>query len=243
LTAQVAPATSGTPTGTVSFYDGTSLLSAVGLTSGSASYTTSTLAAGLTHALTAVYSGDTNFSASASQVATPVTVSLPDFSWTPGSTQPQSVVPGGVARYSFAIAPLSGVYAGVVTFSVSGLPPGAIATFSPVSLAANAGPQTVMLTVQTATTTAMQRAPSIGRRMAPSALALLLMPLFGARRRRKMGSYLCLVLLAGMATATLLTGCGSGGGFLAQPPTNYPLTITATSAGLQHTISVTLNEQ
>jgi hypothetical protein len=152
-----------------------------------------------------------------------------------------------VASYSFALAPLSGVYPGVVTFWVSGLPPGATPTFSPASLAATDGPQTVTLTVQTAATTALQRAPAIGRRLAPTALALLLMPLFGARRMRRrgrrMGSYLCLLLLAGIATATLLTGCGSSGGFFAQPPTSYPLTITATSAGLQHTISVTLNEQ
>jgi hypothetical protein len=134
-----------------------------------------------------------------------------------------------------------------VTFSVSGLPSGATATFSPASLAANAGPQTVTLAVQTAATTASQRAPSIGRRLAPTALALLLMPLFGARRMRRRGRkisfYLCLLLLAGMATATLLTGCGSSGGFFAQAPASYPLTITATSAGLQHTISVKLNEQ
>jgi hypothetical protein len=43
-----------------------------------------------------------------------------------------------------------------------------------------------------------------------------------------------------MAT-TLLSGCG-GGGF-AQSPKSYPLTITATSGALQHTTSVTLNEQ
>lgn len=52
------------------------------------------------------------------------------------------------------------------------------------------------------------------------------------RRGRKMGSYFCLLLLAGMAAVTLLTG--SGGGSFAQAAKNYPLTITATSAGLQH---------
>jgi hypothetical protein len=248
LSVQVASATSGTPTGTVSFYDGTSLLSTVALTGGAASYTTSSLAAGATHSLTAVYGGDTNFSASTSKAAAIVTIPAQEFSLsTSSSTQSSSVVPGGVANYSFALAPLAGVYPGAVAFSVSGLPPGATATFSPTSLAANAGPQTITMTVQTAATTASQLSPSIGRRLAPGALALLLMPLFGAgrmrRRGRRLGSYLSLLLLAGIATATLLTGCRSWSGFFAQAPTSYPLTITATSGGLQHTVSVTLNEQ
>ena len=59
------------------------------------------------------------------------------------------------------------------------------------------------------------------------------------RRGRKPGPWLCL-LLAGMA-ATFPSGCGSG--FFAQSPKSYPLTITATSGALQHTTSVTLNEQ
>ena len=60
LTATVS-ASGGTPTGSVSFYDGTTLLGTVALSSGHASYTTSGLAAG-SHSITATYSGDTNYS-------------------------------------------------------------------------------------------------------------------------------------------------------------------------------------
>jgi autotransporter-associated beta strand protein len=58
---------SGTPTGTVQFYDGsTALGSAVTVTSGVAVYTTTSLPVG-TDSITAVYSGDTNFNTSTSQ--------------------------------------------------------------------------------------------------------------------------------------------------------------------------------
>ena len=46
LTAQVLSSTTGTPTGTVSFYDGTTLLSTVTLSGGAASYSTTALAPG-----------------------------------------------------------------------------------------------------------------------------------------------------------------------------------------------------
>jgi hypothetical protein len=63
--AAVAPG-SGTPTGTVQFFDGPNALGApAALSNGQASLTTSTLGGG-TRTLTAVYSGDNNFNASTS---------------------------------------------------------------------------------------------------------------------------------------------------------------------------------
>jgi sugar lactone lactonase YvrE len=58
FTAQVSDVTtsSSTPTGSVSFYNGTNLLDTATLSSGTATYTTSTLPVG-TYALTAVYAG------------------------------------------------------------------------------------------------------------------------------------------------------------------------------------------
>jgi glucuronoarabinoxylan endo-1,4-beta-xylanase len=74
LTATVTSSnTNLTPIGSVSFYDGTNLLGSSTLTSGSgpvntgvAVYTTSTLAAGTTHSLTATYIGNTSFATSTS---------------------------------------------------------------------------------------------------------------------------------------------------------------------------------
>jgi hypothetical protein len=59
----------GTPSGTVTFMDGTTTLATVALVAGQASYTTTTLARG-SHAVTAVYSGDSNFLAGTSAVLT-----------------------------------------------------------------------------------------------------------------------------------------------------------------------------
>jgi 2-iminoacetate synthase ThiH len=67
--ATVSSAASGTPTGSVTFYDRTTSLGNETLTGATATYTTTTLSAG-THSITATYSGDTNFMASTSAVLT-----------------------------------------------------------------------------------------------------------------------------------------------------------------------------
>jgi hypothetical protein len=64
--AAVAPG-SGTPTGTVTFLDGTAALGSAALAGGTASLTTSALSGG-SHAITASYGGDGNFLASTSGV-------------------------------------------------------------------------------------------------------------------------------------------------------------------------------
>ena len=56
FTASVTPEFSGTVTGTVAFYDGTTLLKTVALSGGVAKFTTSTLTSG-THTITATYNG------------------------------------------------------------------------------------------------------------------------------------------------------------------------------------------
>ena len=60
FTASVSPQFSGTPTGTVTFYDGTTLLKTIALSGGAAKYATKTLTSG-THIITATYNGSTSF--------------------------------------------------------------------------------------------------------------------------------------------------------------------------------------
>jgi hypothetical protein len=69
FTAAIASTTTGTPTGTVAFKDGTTTIASAGVTAGKASFTTSTLALG-GHSLTAVYSGSGQFLTSTSSVLT-----------------------------------------------------------------------------------------------------------------------------------------------------------------------------
>ena len=63
LTATVTPQFSGLVTGTVGFYDGTTLLRNASLNAGTAKFVTTTLASG-THTITATYNGNTNFTTS-----------------------------------------------------------------------------------------------------------------------------------------------------------------------------------
>jgi len=166
----------------------------------------------------------------------------------------QNVVPGSTIVYKVTVMPDYGSYAGTVNFTVSGLPPGATVTFSPETIAANGGPQTITVTIQTAAagTTAVGALhaplpPTTGSRLTPFALAFLL--LFGAGSMRRRGKalrrMLCVIaLLAGGAASVMLSGCGGGiNGFFAQSPHNYTITITATAGGLTQIETVTLNVQ
>ena len=69
FTATVKSSTTGTPTGSVTFKDGANVLSTGTLSSGKASFATSTLANG-SHSITVVYAGDSNFTGSTSAALT-----------------------------------------------------------------------------------------------------------------------------------------------------------------------------
>ncbi len=71
FTATVKPSTTGTPTGTVTFKDGTTTLGTGALSGGVAKFTISTLTVG-THSVTAVYGGDATFLGSTSAVLSQV---------------------------------------------------------------------------------------------------------------------------------------------------------------------------
>jgi hypothetical protein len=164
-----------------------------------------------------------------------------DFTVTPPSTTTQTVVPGSAVSYSFSITPNHGSYAGAVTFAASGLPAGATVTFSPATIAATGGAQTVTMTIQTAATTA--RNNEAGRKLVSLALALLFLPLLGTKKMRKETRFwmAMVILLGGLPVSTLLTGCG--GSYFSQPAKDYTVTVTATGGGLQHNFTVMLNMQ
>ena len=242
LTAQVADASAGsagTPAGTVSFYDGATLLGTVTLSGGVASYSTTALAAGVTNTLTASYSGNTNFTASSTMAGTTVSVAPLDFTFTTTGTSAFTAAPGAVATYSFGVSPLYGTYASSLSFTVMGLPTGATASFTPSTVAANSGATTVVLSVQTAAATAQNHSPFNHSR--GIVVALLLLPFVSKRsvREKLKGRLLLMVLLmAGMTAA--MSGCGSSGGFTLQSPQTYTLTVTATGGSVQHSLTTTL---
>jgi parallel beta-helix repeat protein len=136
LSAAVSPSTPpghGTPAGSVTFYDGTTSLAVVALdASGDASFSSS-LAIG-THTLTAVYAGNTTYSASTSAIASETIVAIP-------TTTTLSVSPNPAQAFQFftvtaQVTSSTSTTLSVqpcfptctVTFTITGLPPGVPST-------------------------------------------------------------------------------------------------------------------
>jgi YVTN family beta-propeller protein len=95
FTSMVTGGVCTTPTGTVTFFDGANSLGSAVLVSGTASLSTSALTLG-THSITAVYSGDANFSGSSSEALTEV-ISASNPSPLLTSLSPNSAVAGDPA--------------------------------------------------------------------------------------------------------------------------------------------------
>jgi hypothetical protein len=238
FTATVSSAshTAGIPQGTVQFsVNGTQVSAAVPVNSGwQAQYATAALANGQ-NSITATYSGSSSFITSTSA---PLVQSVLDFNFTPSAVSSQTILPGQIAKFVFTVAP-QGTFANPITFSVSSLPPGATASFDPQTVTPSSSPTTVVLTIETAKAIASAR-PARPFPLAPSLLLGILAPLFGIRRlRRTLGRRtLHLAALVSLGIAAAISGCG--GGYFDQAPQTYPITVTATSGALQHSVTVTL---
>jgi sugar lactone lactonase YvrE len=242
LTATVSPTPTGSSLGTVSFYDGATLLGSGTLnSSGVATFSTTSLPAG-SDTLTAAYSGNSLFAASTSAalsetVNTAYTVTAPP--------TPLSVAQGGSVQVNVTVPAVGGAFNNPVTMSASGLPPGATATFNPLTVTpGSAGAPTVM-TIQLAPLAAgvLPEVDSPYRRWPlPSfALAILLCSIglrgkrFSARARR------ALVLAPLAVSLFALFGCGGGWlGPSTTPPGDFVVTITGTSGTLTASTTVTV---
>jgi hypothetical protein len=266
LTATLTWTGSTAPTGSVIFYNGATSLGSAPLNGAGVAVLgpLTTLPIG-TDSLTAYYAGDTNF---LNNTSAPLAEVVNDFSLgdpaAPGgsvSTPTLLSEPGGVAIYSFTATPTGATFGQDITLSVSGLPAGAVAVFNPPTLLAAWGVTPVTLTItlpQTAELTypqfghpnggsgttiarnAPQSAIGIGRKFAPFALALLLLPFAGRMRktRKRLTRWMSILLLfAAFGATTLLSGCSSITGDLSP---SYNVTITATAGHLTRTTNFIL---
>ncbi len=187
----------GPPTGTMAFYDGTTLLGSGNVIAGSVTYSATALVGG-PHSITAVYSGDSNF---ATVTSAAVVETIQDFTIAVSSSGSSSATaaPGGQAAYSLTVTPLDGsTLPGAVTLAVSGLPSGATATFSPATVPAASGSTNVTLSLNLSSQAAAKpsRMP-FDRGTLAVALGLIVLP-FAGRWRRGIKGYLsvrCLQLL------------------------------------------------
>ncbi len=172
FTATVQSGTTLVPSGTVNFYNGTTLLGPGAVTNGVATFTTSTLAAGGNPAFTASYVGTVDYAASTSATVM-VTVATPiPPSFTMAATPNTLTIPtGGIDASTLTITPTGG-YTGKLTLSCSGLPANAYCYFP-----GNAGAQTTTVTLN-GSNTAQSIALNIetGAMTAPSMARMQAMP-------------------------------------------------------------------
>jgi N-acetylneuraminic acid mutarotase len=245
LTAMVAAA-SGTPTGTVTFLDGTTSIGTGTLnSSGQSTLTLTSLAVG-SHTITASYGGDTSNFAALSATLTQV---VEDFSINAGPTSTATVNPGGSATYTFTFSPVAPAarFPAAITLSASGGPVAATYSFSPATLAGGAASTSVTLTVTApGNSTASASTPRHGAYLAARlSLAFLLLPIAGNLRRfgtrLKTLAALMLLMVFGLVASAGLTGCGGGSTPpLPTQPQTYTITVTGAAGALTHSTNVTL---
>lgn len=251
LVASVA-ASIGTPTGSITFLDGSTVLGTVTLSTGKASLTIAFNSVG-THTLTASYAGDSGFLPATSA---PISQVVEDFSMSVASGSPSTatVVNKGPATYNLVVAPLGGAaLAGPVAFALTGLPTGFTGAFTPPSVASGAGSTGVSLLVSggraaTLQTHASPWTPWPGRTTTalPLTFAVLGLPLCLLRRRRSSPALRLVLLLAVTGGAcTALSGCFSdtAAGYYGTLPATQTLTVTATSGQLTHTLVLNLTTE
>jgi hypothetical protein len=233
VTATVTPSMSGrpTPTGQVTFYDGTTMLGQSSLSGGMVSFTSSSLSVG-SHTISATYGGDSDTNAnSATAGSITVTALVPAFSV---SASPSSLtITQGQSGTATLTVTANAAYSGTVKFSCGGLPANASCTFTPASLQLSAS-QTASETmvINTSAPSANAQVKRLGL-VGPSAgivvagLFLLVLPV--RRRGAKTG-----VLIAALTLSlVIVSGCGSGSTMTASP------SVPGTPMG-QSTVKVTV---
>jgi Pro-kumamolisin, activation domain/Bacterial Ig-like domain (group 3) len=117
FTAKVKPSASGTPTGTVKFLDGASVLGTVALSGGSATFATHALAAGA-NSITADYSGDSTYHASNAAALTETINKAATSTVLITSADPSSY--GQSVTFTTKVTSSAGIPAGTVTFLENG---------------------------------------------------------------------------------------------------------------------------
>jgi sugar lactone lactonase YvrE len=251
LTMQASSTTSGVPTGSVALLDGTTMLAAVPLAAGGATFTTSTLTLG-THTLTAVYSGDANFLPSTSAIASIVVGTASDFSMTATGTTTQIVPAGSAVTFSFSMATTGTALSSPILLAVQGVPVGATASLNPSSLPPGVAVTSFTLTIQTPLAAMCKPArPPVPRSPNLPVLAVLLLPPIGCTWRsslkRRNRYFSMLVVLFAASGLLMATGCGDRVNTAPEDVSakSYTLTVTGTATSptgtaLQHSVSVTL---
>jgi N-acetylneuraminic acid mutarotase len=235
-------------------FDGTITLSAVGLPSGiTASFSPSSITGfGMSQVTFAVgldvAQGNYTLTVAGTSagVTETTTVSLTVASAPPAnftleaSPSSLSVQAGASGTATLTVTPEYG-FNSTVSFACSGLPAGAVCSFSPTSVTPSGATATTVLTISTSSQSAASRSNSRPL-LSLSALAVGLCVFIKWKRR----GLQYIMLVAALAGLGLTFGCGGGGagsgngGGSGSTPVTSTVTITATSATVMQTTSVSL---
>jgi hypothetical protein len=221
LTASVQSSAS-TPSGSVEFFDGTSLLGSVALDgSGGASFTIANLSPS-SHSFTAVYTGDSNFNS---------VTSLPIDAQGVGAFFTLSIENGRShgfeAEIPLDVTPHNGFNSGV-TLTCSGLPANSSCAFSPSPVKVDGKAVSSKLVIETETGCQQPGPPHSLNASLFDLSPLGLIAILFVRRRRTLAGVL-LVLFVAIHLGGCVGCAGEPRGDCHTPPGNYVITITGTS--------------
>jgi hypothetical protein len=226
------------PSGTITLYDGSMMLSS-GPVSGF-SFSSTQLAVG-SHSIKATYSGDSHFYSNTSPAVSISVTAAPDF--TLSASPVRVAVSAGQSAALKVNVTANSFLAGSVTFQCSGLPAEAACTFNPATLTVAAGQSgSVALAITTQPATSAQTSSGSSPYLAGYSIAVLL--LVGIPRQRR--NLLRLLLL--FCAVTPFLGCGgSSKSSPANPGTptgSSTVTVSAAavsgSTTITHTSTITL---
>jgi Bacterial Ig-like domain (group 3)/MBG domain (YGX type)/NHL repeat len=232
FTANVTSAT-GMASGTVNFYDGTTLLGNGSLSSGATTFTTTSLAAG-SHSISAAFQANVNFNTSGSAMVGQ-TIKQPVGSFVISPLQTEQYVRGaGATTYQINLQ-ATGAFTGKIALACSGLPADSTCSFSNATPNLTpGGAASVTMTVTNTISDAKLQKPSVPMpaSFAPVTAAMIF-PFelagaglcFSGMRRKSLVNrkqlFIILFLLIGMIG---LTGCGA----VTTPYKSYTISVTGT---------------
>ena len=225
--------TSGTPTGTVNFYESNTIIGTQTLSNGQASFTTNALTVGA-HSIVARFVANATFAGSTSGY---VSQYVEDFTISNNSLSSILVPPVSSASITFTVTPIGPSFTlpQNITTTVTGIPSGVQYSFNPSTITAGQSTTALSLIIESPIQATLHR-ESIGRTTAPILLSLLLLPFASIfRRTRKKLTQLTLLALITLIGAMSLSSCGS-----VLKTSTSTVTVTATSGSLSHSISFQL---
>jgi hypothetical protein len=188
-------------------------------------------------------------SSSLSGTGMPVVQQQADFGLS-SPTGPQTVNAGASVQYTITVTPVNGTFNDPITLSASGMPAGATATFSPVSITPGGNSATSILTVQTALSMSMNRPGGAPQGRIPwgplSSSAFVAGSVFMTTRKNRARAAKGMLILVALLSLMVSGMVACGGNAPASHKTqaqNYSIMVTGASGSMQHTTSVSLTVQ